>query len=157
MMTLLLIVIFFFLGAPSAAEFSAPDSSALRNAQGLQSGKDAQTTRGAPETTATGCLLGQNGRYVLITAKQASALQLVSSPTLEAHVGQEVKLTGTIENNVAAAADNSRGDDSQAGASSSAVASATGELRVRKIKTISPACDAKPEKPSKSWTRILHL
>ncbi len=157
MMKLLPIVMCFAVGVSAAAEDSAPDGSAPRSAQGSQSGNETVKTGRAAETTATGCLLGQDGKYILITAKQSSILQLRSSPNLEVHVGHKVKLTGTIENIALAKPDASHDDNPQAGASTAAHASADGQLRVRKIKTISSACDAKSEKPSRSWIRLLNL
>ncbi len=157
MMKLLPIVMCFAVGVPAAAEYSAPDGSAPRNAQASQSGNDTHKTGRAAETTATGCLLGQDGKYVLITTKQSSMLQLKSSPNLQGHVGQEVKVTGTIENIPVVQAGHGHGDNNQGGTSTSGDASTRGELRVRKIKTVSSACDAKSDKPSKSWIRILNL
>ena len=96
------------------------------------------------ETTTTGCLLsGQNENYILVTSKQPSVLKLMPAPILKAHVGQKVKVTGTIEDGalappVATASPVEPGEPSDS--------SASGILRVRKLKMISGHCDEKPDK-----------
>ncbi len=157
MMKLLPIVMCFAVAVPAAAEFSAPEGSAPRSAQVSPVGNDIHKTPRGAETTATGCLLGQDGKYVLVTTKQSSILQLMSSPNLETHIGHKVKLTGTIENNPVVTPGDSRDQNSHAETSASSNASSRSELRVRKIKTFASACDAKSEKPMKSWIRLLNL
>jgi hypothetical protein len=111
--------------------------------------KNRQTRRG--ETTTTGCLLSQNEKYILVTSKQPSVLQLMPAPILKAHVGQKVKVTGTIEDGplappVATAPPVKSGEPSEI--------SASDYFKVRKLKMISGHCDEKAGKES-TWIHIL--
>ncbi len=106
------------------------------------------------ETTATGCILGQNGKYILITSKQSSVLLLVAAPNLEAHVGHKVKITGTIEDAPPAPPTATASPASTNKSHTAGDISASGQLKIRKLKTISAVCDVKTDK-QKSWTHIL--
>jgi hypothetical protein len=109
------------------------------------------------ETTAKGCLLGQNGKFILITSKPSSILQLAATPNLEAHAGHKVKITGTIEDAPAPSALTPSPAKDEPPASTLPGIPSSGQLRVRKIKTIS-ACDSHSDKTSqKSWMRFLNL
>jgi hypothetical protein len=115
-------------------------------------------TRQTPirETTTTGCLLSQNGKYILVTSKQASILQLVPAPILEAHVGQKVKITGTFEARLAAPPATTESPVEPSEPHVDDDISASDYLRVRKLKKISGLCDGKGD-DQKSWIRILSL
>jgi hypothetical protein len=128
--------------------------------ESLPLGNDAHKTRSQHETTTKGCLIGQNGKYILITSNQSGVLQLVATPNLEAHVGHKVKITGNVEDVPVPqpAVTSSPAETDEAPASTPTDISTTSQLRARKIKTISAVCESKPDKASKkSWIRILSL
>lgn len=129
-----------------------PPGSGARNAEASGDTREMRHR----ETTRTGCILGQNGKYILITSKPSSILQLIPGPNLDAHVGHKVKITGTIEDVPSAppAANASPAETNEP--STSAVISTSGQLKVRKIKTISTVCDVKADK-RKSWIHISSL
>lgn len=109
------------------------------------------------ETTMKGCLLGQDGKYILITSKQSSVLQLVATPNLGVHAGHTVKITGTVEEATASVSDTAHRAEEEAGGSTHTDIPASGHLRVRKIKTISQTCQSNSDKKKKGWIRILDL
>jgi hypothetical protein len=128
--------------------------------QSVPSGGDAQETSKHHVITTKGCLLGQNGKYILITSKQSGVMKLVATPNLEGHVGHKVKITGTVEDlpvpQSAVTASLAETDDTHTSTSAD-VATTSGQMRVIKIKTLSATCDAKADKAKKSWMRILSL
>jgi len=124
----------------------------------ISSGHDGPKTPLQHETTAKGCLLGQNGKYILVTSRHWGVLQLVATPNLEVHAGQRVKITGTIEDTPAAVPSKAPATKDEAPASIVTDVPSSGQLRVRKIKTISATCESKPDKTSKkNWIRLLNL
>ncbi len=126
-----------------------------------QSANTASLDSANDKTALTGCILGQDGKYVLITDKQSSTIQLISSASLKPHVGQKVKLTGTMSN--ASPRPNTSGNGSRTVAINNSDpkvppnddASAAGTLWVTQLKVISNKCSTKPVKKEKSWTNIL--
>lgn len=136
----------------------APVSAQSANLGGATPGSSANNTEAKPrhrqtrlrETTATGCLLSQNEKYILVTSKQPSILQLMPAPVLQANVGHKVKITGTMEDRslapVPTAAPVETGEPSDI--------SASDYFRVRKLKMISGRCDEKADKQV-SWIHIL--
>ena len=127
--------------------------------QSVPSGGDAQEASKHHKITTKGCLLGQNGNYILISSKQSGVMKLVATPNLEAHVGQKVKITGTVEDlpvpQPAVTASPAETDDIHT--STSPDVATSGQMRVIKIKTLSATCDAKADKAKKTWMRILSL
>ena len=99
---------------------------------------------GGGKTRMVGCILGQDGKYILVTRKQSSVVKLNSAQDLKSYVGHKVKVTGS---NDPAAIQNEASRPS---------ASSNGTLIVTKLQVISNKCDVDSGKDSeKSWKRIL--
>jgi hypothetical protein len=136
----------------------APNLSGSPSGRGAKSGQsntENRQMRRLHETTTTGCLLGQDGKYTLITSKPSSVLQLVAAPNLEAQVGHKVKITGTIED-APSAPPTATASPAETNESQPADIPASGQLKVRKLKMISAVCDVKTDK-QKSWIHMLSL
>ena len=132
------------------------------------SSSQAQSAEKAPagkKITMVGCILGQNGKFILVTKKHPSVVQLLTSEDLKSDVGHEVKVTGVIENapTVSDDTESSRGMQSVNPADNKkkddpATAISEGQLRVIRIKIVSASCDIRSDKKSeRSWSRILRL
>jgi hypothetical protein len=160
--------------SPAQIPDSQPPDKTKPLAQGPDAQKNAQskTNNGAnaisKKTTMVGCISEHDGEYLLMTQKQSSGIELISTGDLKAHVGHKVKVTGTMGNGSSigngarsssnAMPENNAHDRTQQESSMGSHNSANGQLRVTKMKMISQSCDMKTGKSSeKSWASILSL
>ena len=114
-----------------AQNASSPSSS---SSSPSSAGQMSQSSAGG-ETTVEGCLSGSSGSYTL-TDKNGTAYQLTGDTAkLSAHVGHEVKITGTKSSASAASG--------ASGASSSAAGSTGSQaLEVSSVKHVSKTCQS---------------
>jgi hypothetical protein len=110
------IVVLFACSVPAFAQLpdtpsspaQIPDSQSPDKTKPLAQGPDSQksapskTNNGfgarGKKTTIVGCISEQDGKYLLMTQKQSSGIELTSTEDLKAHVGHKVKVTGTMGN-----------------------------------------------------------
>jgi hypothetical protein len=89
--------------AKSAAEAQDPQ----KTSQPKTNNHDRGSATGGDKTRMVGCILGQDGKYILVTRKQSSVVKLNSAEDLKSYVGHKVKVTVT-NNPVAIQSDASR-------------------------------------------------
>ena len=130
--------------SPNIAKSGAEAQNPQKTAQPKTNSHDRGNATSGKKTRMVGCILGQDGKYILVTSKQPSVMEVKSAEDLKSYVGHKVKVTGTH---------NSTAVQTNANSSS---ASSSGTLTVTKLKVISNRCDIDSGKDSeKSWKRIL--
>ena len=129
--------------SPNIAKSGAEAQNPQKTAQPKTNSHDRGNATSGKKTRMVGCILGQDGKYILVTSKQPSVMEVKSEGDLKSYVGHKVKVTGT--NNPAIQSD-----------ANSSSANSSGTLTVTKLKVISNRCDIDSGKDSeKSWKRIL--
>ena len=124
--------------AKSAAEAQDPE----KTSQPKTNSHDRGNATDGDKTRMVGCILGQDGKYILITSKQSSVVKLNSAEDLKSYIEHKVKVVGTNNPAVQSDANNS--------------SASSGTLTVTKLKVISKRCDIDSGKDSeKSWKHIL--
>jgi hypothetical protein len=116
----------------------------LAQAASTESGEHAKHKAAGGNGTLTGCLSGPNeeGAYVLTNAK-GRKVEVGGSDDLKAHVGHEVKLTGTWEKSGAAIGENEKNEKHESGEKGEKGEKGEGahrHFKVSKIDHVSDTC-----------------
>ena len=93
--------------SPDTAKTAAEAQDPQKTSQPKTNSHDRGNATGGDKTRMVGCILGQDGKYILVTKKQSSVVKLNSAEDLKSYVGHKVKVVGTNNPAVQSDANNS--------------------------------------------------
>ena len=145
--------------APSASSPSQGASSQTSSGQAAHdsstspqasSGQAAQPPSG--ENSIEGCLGGSAGNYTIIdkagTSYKLELPQNANTSVLDQHIGQEVRVTGTVANAAGSAGGASKSTESSAGSAAGTSASQA-SIKVARLQKVGDTCSTNTNAPKK--------